>query len=189
MTSNNSLISRLAARFCRADQGIAAVEFALIAPILLVLYLGSIDVSQGISADRKLSLVAGTLGDLVAQTQDTLGLSMLNDYFAASEAIMMPFEGSQTAMALTIVHVDSGGVARVRSARGVNGATPLDVNTVYPLPAEIANLARNGYVVASEAWYSYRPIIGYVITTEIPLYKQFFHIPRFGDEIAIDINS
>lgn len=184
-----SWIQNLARKFSRNDKGIAAVEFALIAPILLVLYLGSIDVSQGISADRKLTQVAGTLGDLVAQSKDTLPLTALNDYFSASEAIMMPFEGSATAMALTIVYVDDGGVGRVRSARAANGATAQGTNTIYPLPPEIANLARGGYVVASEAWYSYRPIIGYVLTADIPLYKQFFHIPRFGGEITIDHNA
>lgn len=181
----HSLLRTLAVRLCRSEQGVAAVEFALIVPILLILYLGSVDVSQGISADRKLASVAGTLGDLVAQTRGELPASTLNDYFSASRAIMQPFAGDETAMLVTIVFVDSGGTARVRDSRGANGAVPQSTNAIYPLPTEISNLAQNGYVVVSEAWYTYRPVIGYVLTADIGLYKQFFHIPRFDDEIVI----
>lgn len=186
MSAKVTLFKKLIARLWRAEKGVAAVEFALIMPILLILYLGSVDVSQGIQADRKLASVAGTLGDLVAQTRSELPVSVLNDYFSASQAIMLPFDGSETSMLLTIVFVDSNGNTSVRASRGANGATPQTNNASYPLPAEITNLARGGYVVVSEAWYSYRPIVGYVITdTSIPLYKQFFYIPRFGEEIFI----
>ncbi|WP_196259951.1 TadE/TadG family type IV pilus assembly protein [Pelagibacterium limicola] len=176
---------KLLALLQRSEKGVAAVEFALVVPVLLVLYLGSVDISQGIQADRKLASVAGTLGDLVAQTRTTLPVSTLNDYFSASQAIMLPFDGSQTSMLLTIVYVDADGTARVRTSRGANGATPQSQNATYPLPAEITNLARDNYVVVSEAWYTYHPVVGYVITTDIQLYKQFFYIPRFGQEIVI----
>jgi Flp pilus assembly protein TadG len=181
---------RLAASLLASERGVAVVEFALIVPLLLVLYLGSVDVSQGISADRKLASVAGTLGDLVAQTRSELPQSVLNDYFSASQAIMLPFDGDQTSMLLTIVFVDNDGNTSVRTSRGANGATPQTTNASYPLPAEITNLARGGYVVVSEAWYSYRPVVGYVITdTSIPLYKQFFYMPRFANEITINPNT
>lgn len=187
MSARSTLIRTLLARFRHADCGVAAVEFALIMPILLILYLGSVDVSQAIQADRKLASVAGTLGDLVAQTRKELPLSVLEDYFTASQAIMLPFEGSEASMLVTIVAVDPYGSTRVIDSRGANGATPETKNSSYPLPAEITNLALDGYVVVSEAWYNYRPVVGYVITdASVQLYKQFFYIPRFGDEIFID---
>lgn len=185
MGTLNAFPSRLLRALLRSEKGVAVVEFALIMPLLLVLYLGSVDVSQGIQADRKLASVAGTLGDLVAQTRSELPVSTLNDYFTASQAIMLPFDGSETGMLLTIVYVDNDGVARVRDSRGANGANALNENATYPLSAEITNLARDGYVIVSEAWYTYHPVIGYVITADIPLYKQFFYIPRFGEEIRI----
>ncbi|MBI4046560.1 MAG: pilus assembly protein, partial [Devosia nanyangense] len=56
-------LRRMIARLARSGDGAAAVEFALILPILLLLYIGSIEASQLIITDRRVTTVAGTLGD------------------------------------------------------------------------------------------------------------------------------
>ena len=154
-------------------------------PLLLTLYLGSVDLSQGIAADRKLASVAGAVGDLVAQTRDNLPQDTLDDYFSASQAIMLPFDGGQTAMLVTVVRVGTNGDATVHVSRGRNGATGLAQGAPFVLPDDIRSLAAGSFVVVSEAWYTYNPIIGYVMDAPINLYKQFFFMPRFGEAINI----
>jgi Flp pilus assembly pilin Flp len=55
-------------RLVRAKAGIAAVEFALIAPLLLALYFGIVVLAQGLEVGRKTQLLSRTLADLTAQT-------------------------------------------------------------------------------------------------------------------------
>ena len=54
-------------RLTRDDRGVAAVEFALILPLMLTLYLGCAELSQGLIATRKSTNVAIALSDLVAE--------------------------------------------------------------------------------------------------------------------------
>src|SRR5690606_29147070 len=68
------------ARFGRDRRGIAAIEFALIAPILLALYFLTMEVSQGIETNKKLSRLGSTVADLITQqnsvTKDDLDAIM-----------------------------------------------------------------------------------------------------------------
>lgn len=176
----------LVLRLGAARDGVAAVEFALILPFLLVLYMGSIELSQLISVDRRVSTVAGTLGDLVARADSSLAASDLQDYFLAATATMAPYNTDDLEQIVTSLHVDDGGAASVRWSRPFNGATPHLTGSSYELPDEIAAIAAGGYVIVSEARTSYRPLVGYVFPTALNLYKEYFHLPRFGDEIVIE---
>jgi len=44
--------------------GIAATEFAVIVPVMLLMFFGLVEFSSGVAADRKVTLVARTLSDL-----------------------------------------------------------------------------------------------------------------------------
>ena len=46
---------------------IAAIEFALIVPLMLVLFFGTVEFSSGVAVDRKVTLMARTLSDLTSQ--------------------------------------------------------------------------------------------------------------------------
>ena len=52
--------------FATDRRGVSAVEFALLLPLMLTLYLGGVELSQGISIDRKVTLTARTPDDLLA---------------------------------------------------------------------------------------------------------------------------
>ena len=48
-------------------RGVAAIEFAMIVPIMLVLFFGTVEFSSGVAVDRKVTLMARTFSDLVSQ--------------------------------------------------------------------------------------------------------------------------
>lgn len=76
--------------FLADTRGLGAVEFALIFPLMLVLYFGAFEITQMLTADRRTTSVAYTAADLVAQAA-SISNGEMNDVFAASSAIMKPF--------------------------------------------------------------------------------------------------
>ncbi len=169
----------------RSIEAVAAVEFALILPALMVLYMGSIEVSQVISVDRKMAVATGALGDLVAQSDEQLDEDVLDDFFEAVGLILTPFPADDLKQLVTLVFVDEDGDTEVVWSVGYNGATAKVVNSTYTLPSEIIAIANETYVVVAESQLEYEPWGGYVLPGSFNLYKQFFHLPRFGVEIEL----
>jgi Flp pilus assembly protein TadG len=76
---------------------IAATEFAVIVPIMLVLFIGTVEFSSGEAVDRKVSLMARTLADLTSQSPPAgVGDTDFSNYFAASIGIMTPYPSIPT---------------------------------------------------------------------------------------------
>lgn len=180
-----SAVSRIKDFVTSREEAIAAVEFALIMPFLLVLYMGSLEVSQIIAVDRKMAAATGALGDLVARNNGSLDTDTLNDYFAAVGLIMTPYSADNLKQLVTVVHVDSDGDTSVEWSVAYNGATAKTEGNEYILPSEITDIATDTYVVVAEAEIPYQPWGGYVIDSTITLYRQYFHLPRFGAFIEL----
>lgn len=177
-------------RMLRAERGAAAVEFALILPVMLLVYLGTLEASTLITMDRKVQSVAGAVGDLVARSDTTLSAAQMQDYFRAASGIMTPYSPAAVRQVVTAVSVAADGTTRVVWTRQyLNGvyssSTPHTVNQPYPLPAEMVNIARAQTVIAAEAYYAYTPLLGIVINTPINLYRSSFFMPRFGGGITL----
>lgn len=172
------------------DSGVAVVEFALILPIMLIIYVGSLEASTLISMDRKVQSVAGAVGDLVARADQTLATSTLRDYFRAASGIMTPYSPDPVRQVVTAVNVSNQGVATVAWSRQyTNGTysttTPYVPNTAYPLPQEMIDISKGQVVIASEASYSYTPLYGIIFNQPINLYRSNFFLPRFGGTITV----
>ena len=83
--------AQLARSLRRDERGVSAVEFAMLLPLMLSLYLGAVEISQGISADRKVTLTTRTVADLVSQVSSINNSDMSNSLNAAS-TVMAPFD-------------------------------------------------------------------------------------------------
>lgn len=75
------------------ERGVSAVEFAMLLPLMTTLYLGGVEVSQGVSIDRKVTLTARTVTDLVSQVASINNAGM-NNVLTASTAVLSPFPGA-----------------------------------------------------------------------------------------------
>ena len=107
-------------RFLRDKRGISAVEFAMLLPLMITLYLGGVEVSQGVAADRKVTLIARTLGDLVAQATDISNAEMTN-IFSATAAVLVPFDDSEMKITVSSVKIDAQSVAKIAWSNTKNG--------------------------------------------------------------------
>lgn len=178
-------LARQAARLKRASEAVAAVEFALILPGLLTLYIGSVEVSSAITADNRVATVASSVGDLVARTRQQLSTSELDDYFSAAGNIMQPYASTNLKQVVTCVFVANDGTTTVKWSRGYNGGMSHTVNDPYSLPQELIDMSKGKYVIVSEAQLAYDPIIGYVFNSAFQLYHEDFHLPRYGEYIDL----
>ncbi len=87
---------RKARELARDRNGIAATEFAVIVPIMLVMFFGTVEFSSGVAVDRKVTLVARTLSDLTSQALTSVNDTYLQNVFTASIAIMTPYAPTPT---------------------------------------------------------------------------------------------
>ena len=180
-------------RFFPAREAVAAVEFALILPVMLTLYLGSMELSSLINVDQRVTTISGTVGDLASRANGTLKLSTLTDYFQASQAIIAPFSTTGLTQTISFVKVDSSGNTTVQWSEGyANGAIttgrPANQAFVAPhvIPPAMIAISKSNWVMVSETNYSYLPLLGLFFKTAVPLYRQAFYLPRFAAAIVLD---
>lgn len=172
-------------RFGQSERAIAATEFALIVPFMLMVYMGSVELSQAVSVDRRVAVVAGGLGDLVARVDEEMAYADLTDYFAAAEGTMQPYDTAELKQVITCVHVDEYGTTSIVWSYGYNGATAHTIGNTYTLPTEMTDLVSDGYVIVAEAQYQYQPLMGYFFEDPFTMYKEFFYLPRHGSFIDV----
>jgi Flp pilus assembly protein TadG len=89
-TAKYSLLRRIARFVKNENKGVAALEFALIAPVMITLYIGSVEFYRAFSADRRVTDLASAAADLVAQSADMTSDKM-NNIFDAASTYLKPF--------------------------------------------------------------------------------------------------
>jgi Flp pilus assembly protein TadG len=171
-------------RFARDQRGVSAVEFAILLPLMLTMYLGGVEVSQAVSADRKTTLVAHTIGDLTAQASNVSSADMTN-VLNAGAAVAYPLSSSNLTETVTAVCIDSAGTsATVLWSRTLNGTARTGIVTsLIPSALMVANTS----LIWGEASYSYRPTIGWTITGTLNLRDKFFLRPRLSNSVTLDL--
>ncbi len=178
-------------RFLRRENGTAAIEFALVVPLMLTLYVGCSEAASLLTADRKVQTVSGAVGDLVARANKTITSDQMKDYFGAATSIMSPYATSGLTQTVTAVSVSSTGQTSVLwSARFADGkysttVTEYPTGKPYSLPAETIAIAKGQTVIASEVRYSYKPLLGLVFKNTFDLNRSALFMPRFGGRIDL----
>lgn len=178
--------------FFRRETGVAAVEFALVVPLMLSVYLGCTEASALLTADRKVQSIAGAVGDLVARTNKTISAAELEDYFLASTSILAPYSTTDLIQTVTAVSVDADRNATVLwSARYQNGdlsrtVAEHPVDSAYGLPEAMKDIATGQTVIATEVEYAYRPLLGLVFKSALNLNRSALFMPRFGGTITLN---
>ncbi|MFZ0608432.1 MAG: TadE/TadG family type IV pilus assembly protein [Xanthobacteraceae bacterium] len=173
-------MARCTARLRHDRRGVSAVEFAILAPMMLTLFLGSVEATQGIAADRKVELTAHTLADLSSQYTDIADLDMSN-ILAAGSAILAPYPTSGLQEVVSEIAINSQGIGTVVWSDTLGGAA-LTAGTTVSVPSALAE--PNTYLVLAQVTYSYNPAYGYVMTGSIGLSDQSFMRPRESNSIA-----
>lgn len=154
----------------RDRRGMAATEFAVIVPIMLVMFFGTVEFSSGVAVDRKVTLMARTLSDLTSRSI-SVGDSDMTNFFTASIAILQPYSATPTKATLSEIYVDSNNIAKIKWSKAAtiaSGATQATLATSSHNAGDIvtvppALLVKQTYLIFSEVSYLYTPTVGYVM--------------------------
>ena len=165
---------RLIGRLMRDVGGVAAVEFAFIFPVMLIVYFGAIETSNMLTANRRVTSVAYTAADITAQAI-SVSNSDMTDIFAASSAILRPFSTTPLSIRITSVVANSTGVNKVAWSDGYNVASRA-VNSNMTLPAGLTTPGTS--VIVAEVTYEYSSPISGTMTDEITFTDTAYLKPR-----------
>lgn len=148
----------LVGRFLRERDANAAVEFAFIVPLMLVLFFGTVEFSSGVAASRKVTLATRNLSDLVSQSSAVTDTD-LNNYNETSRGIMYPYLTSDYLSRVTELYIDpTTKVGQVKWSKGW-GKVPLTGTMAVPTALQVGGT----YLIYSEVNYKYVPAVGYVM--------------------------
>ncbi len=167
-------------RFGKDRKGVAAVEFALIAPAMILLYCGLVELCQAIIADRKTNHVASAVGDLVSQAE-TVSSSDLSDIFTIANTIMSPFPTSSLQIRVTSLTANASGTPVVDWSKGYGGFSALTVGQTKTLPM---TLASGDSMVMSESKYTYTSVLHYVLPSALSYSEVYYLRPRRSDKVT-----
>lgn len=156
-----SLLPRWLSRFVRDRRGVAAVEFALLLPVIITLYFGGIEVADLLIIDRKVTNASNTVADLVTQ-MTVVNNNSMQDIFNATQAILTPYPGAALQVTVTSVVADLANNTTVAWSDGFNAA-PRAVGSTIVLPAGLTTPGSS--VIVSEVSYSYTNAIGQFLGT------------------------
>lgn len=176
-----NLVKRNASVRLRDQAGTAMIEFAVTLPVLLILYLGCVQICEVVTVFRKVTTTARTLADLSTQ-HVTLSNTEIDTIMGASTQVMAPYPNANVQMVITHVTVNGAGVARVDwSKKSANAPAADAVNSIYTLPADM-NIPNTSMIVAKvNTDYSAR--VGGFLQTDIPLADTIYMLPRISTSI------
>jgi len=139
----------------------AAVEFAVIVPVMLTSLFGVIEFTSGIAVDRKVTLVARTMSDLTSQSTCVTSTD-LDGFKNTGNAIMTPYSATPLLSTVTELKVDDNLDAKVQWSYG---SAPKGANTTVNIPAGL-KIAQS-YLILAEVEYLYKPMggINYVMSS------------------------
>ncbi|MEX2650537.1 MAG: TadE/TadG family type IV pilus assembly protein [Alphaproteobacteria bacterium] len=159
--------------FLRDQRAIAASEFALILPFLVVLLLGTVEAGNALLMHRKITAATQTGADLAAQATALDDVDIAN-LFDAMDAILEPFPLGPAGYVIESV-VDDGG-ANVIEWVDVDGAVGGSPGDAVDIPEGL--VLPGGSVIVVEVTYDYAPVFADLILDTFTISDVAYLRPR-----------
>jgi Flp pilus assembly protein TadG len=175
-----ALFSHLRA-FCGDRHGVAALEFAIVLPFMLLLYIGGVELGDGYAVDVKVTDTAHIVADLTSQNT-SINNATMSTILGASRQIIAPYSYANVVVTVSEVSTDSSGKATVTWSDSLNG-TARPVGQPMTLPSSLAGQA-NISLILGEVTYAYTPNLGYAISGTLNLSDSYYLFPRNSTSIT-----
>ena len=142
-------------RAARNWRGVSAIEFALIFPLLILLYVAAAETGNMLTINRRTFQIASTAADLTAQVK-TVSNADLADIVTASNSIMSPFATVPLRTVISSVVADQSNNGKVSWSYASSGAAR-GVNSPYPVPTGLTEPGSS--VIVAEVTYDFTPLV------------------------------
>ncbi|MGE3779777.1 MAG: TadE/TadG family type IV pilus assembly protein [Pirellulaceae bacterium] len=179
-------------RLVRCCRGTAAIEFGYIVPIMFFMFLGSVEFSQAVTVDRRVTQVASSTADLVAR-QKTVTTSDLNGYMAIISQLMRPYDASPLFLTISSVYASASDATVTKVCWSYNrvdgsstkGYATYTAGSTFSLPTGLVDAG--GSVIVVEVRYDYSPVLfSYFITGVKQMEEKFYLKPRLTSQVKLD---
>lgn len=172
--------------FRKDKSGLAAIEFAFIAPVMVTLLLGTTELCNALVCHQKVTTLASTAADLVAQAT-TMSAADMSNVFAASNAIVYPFATGNSKIVISSIVSDGNGNGTVAWSQAQNTAS-LTVSQAVTVPSGLmpaSTCPKDACsVILAQVTYDYTSPIGSFILGTVPMTDTFYSHPRRSATVA-----
>jgi Flp pilus assembly protein TadG len=134
-------------RLSHDRRGVGGVEFALVAPLLIMAYIGAFELSVGLNVVRKVARASSTVADLVSQ-EPSLDTDFLDNMDKVAESILAPYAGTNYTLKITGIQVTGTTTGTILWSRDQDGGTPYPANSTTTVPSDLE--AVNAFVIRTE---------------------------------------
>jgi Flp pilus assembly protein TadG len=164
-------------RFMASKRGVAAVEFAIMLPILVTLFLASVDAARAIAIYTKVRAATYTL-DAITNQYTTIQSTDMSQILGATAVVLQPYSSSSVTVVLSQIKVSSATSAKVNWSATLNG-TALTQNSSITVPTNFASCPSYPcYLVYGQVSYTYTPLFMYFTKAAFTLSDSLYATPR-----------
>ncbi len=178
-------------RFASAQAGLAAIEFALILPVMLLLFIGAVQFTDYALCEQKVVKLANTAADLVTQGNVHDAGTMTN-VWQALNAIVYPYAPGGIRIVVSGLQYSNASNDKVSWSVASGGAKPRAVQSLMTVPDGISladsSSAASDVLVVAEVTYAYRPLFGgirvpltnsgWILPATVNITSTFYAAPR-----------
>ena len=177
MMRSRRRIRRLFRRFAAARRGVAAIEFAMVLPVLAVLFLASFDGGRAVAIYMKVRAATYSLAAITNQYQ-TISSSDMQTITGATAVILQPYTSTPVVVTISQIDIAKANSATVAWSYSLNG-TALTAGSSVTLPSNLSTCgAYPCYLIFAQVSYPYAPIFGYFGSGTVNLSDNLYVTPR-----------
>jgi Flp pilus assembly protein TadG len=172
-------LKRRLRRFVRARKGLAALEFAILAPMMIFLLFGSVDLIDVLGANSRAQNATASLADVIARDTEVSN-DEVSGLWDAIDVLMYPNNADDLQMRITSVRIVDSTTATVVWSEA-HGMTPRNANSTVTLPA--AMMTPGTSVIMAESTYEYRSPLGFLMAGPVEMRHDSYRRSRLVDPI------
>jgi len=170
-------MSRSPLRRIRSDSdGVAAVEFAIAFPVLVLLFFGAFEISYAVVAHKKVQKMAYTIDHLITKTTP-LDADTVQKTMGASLSLLAPLDGSSAAISMTYTYVNASG--SVAGSWSQSYPSSAKAPTAISLPQAFSALREVGYL-STQVRYTHSAVFPGLFFTRLEMTAKSIVRPRPG---------
>lgn len=165
-------------RVLSCEAGMAATEFALLLPIMVFLFFGTLETSEAMTVNRRVTKAVNTLADLTTQL-DTISPSEFDNLVEGVTEILNPASLDGVQINVISVILDGDGNPIVHWSRDRDGNEPYAPGDDFQDLGDNTVIDANGSVIVAEIIYPHHlSVSSYVLSSPITFHRRSIRWPR-----------